>query len=200
MKSLEQKIIVRCKNCGWRIFDKVTMTTGVIELKCPNCHRVVEVDLSLRKGTVKYRLVKNDNRAKTPIIMLNDSTDLQKLEKTPSSVRKVSMPTFLCDELREYIGLLYEPTREQRLFKVSKSKLSNNFHLLSDEAGLKRITIHGLRHSHVSLLISKKYDIFEVSKRIGHKSVKTTQDIYGHLFDDVQKSIANDLDKLRRGE
>ena len=48
MKSLEQKIIVRCKNCGWRIFDKVTMTTGVIELKCPNCHRVVEVDLSLR--------------------------------------------------------------------------------------------------------------------------------------------------------
>lgn len=54
MKSLEQKIIVRCKNCGWRIFDKVTMTTGVIELKCPNCHRVVEVDLSLRKGTVKY--------------------------------------------------------------------------------------------------------------------------------------------------
>ena len=71
--------------------------------------------------------------------------------------------------------------------------------MLSDEAGLKRITIHGLRHSHVSLLISKKYDIFEVSKRIGYKSVKTTQDIYGHLFDDVQKSNANNLDKLRRG-
>ena len=30
MKSLEQKIIVRCKNCGWRIFDKVTMRRGVI--------------------------------------------------------------------------------------------------------------------------------------------------------------------------
>ena len=63
MKSLEQKIIVRCKNCGWRINDKVTMTTGVIELKCPNCHRVVEVDLSLRKGTVKYRLTRSNNRA-----------------------------------------------------------------------------------------------------------------------------------------
>ena len=35
MNNLEQKIIVRCKHCGWRIFDKVTMTTGVIELKCP---------------------------------------------------------------------------------------------------------------------------------------------------------------------
>ena len=44
----------------------------------------------------------------------------------------------------------------------------------------------------------KVYDIFEVSKRIGHKSVKTTQDTYGHLFDEVQKSIANDLDGMRR--
>lgn len=44
----------------------------------------------------------------------------------------------------------------------------------------------------------KRYDIFEVSKRIGHKSVKTTQDTYGHLFDEVQKSIANDLDGMRR--
>ena len=72
MKSLEQKIIVRCKNCGWRIFDKVTMTTGVIELKCPNCHRVVEVDLSLRKGTVKYRLTRSNNRA-------NKLSQIQKL-------------------------------------------------------------------------------------------------------------------------
>ena len=30
------------------------------------------------------------------------------------------------------------------------------------------------------------------------KSIKTTQDIYGHLFDEVQKTIANDLDSLRR--
>ena len=119
--------------------------------------------------------------------------------KTPSSVRKVSMPAFLVDELKEYIGLLYEPKEDQRIFQISKSKINSNFHKLSDQAGLKRITIHGLRHSHVSLLISKKYDIFEVSKRIGHKSVKTTQDIYGHLFDDVQKSIANDLNMIRRG-
>lgn len=119
--------------------------------------------------------------------------------KTPSSVRKVSMPRFLVDEIEEYIGLLPEAEREGRIFKSSKSTLNKNFKSITEEAGLKRITVHGLRHSHVSLLISKKYDIFEVSKRIGHKSVKTTQDIYGHLFDDVQKSIANDLDKLRRG-
>ena len=125
--------------------------------------------------------------------------DIISTPKTPSSVRKVSMPAFLCDELGEYINMLYEPGTYQRIFMVSKSTLTKNFQNFTREAGLKRITVHGLRHSHVSLLISKKYDIFEVSKRIGHKSVKTTQDIYGHLFDEVQKTIANDLDSIRRG-
>lgn len=84
---------------------------------------------------------------------------------------------------------------ENRLPKIYDTKHFRNY---TELAGLKPITIHGLRHSHVSLLISKRYDIFEVSKRIGHKSVKTTQDTYGHLFDEVQKSIANDLDGMRR--
>ena len=160
--------------CGLRLGEMLALTLNDIDLE----NEIISV-------TKTYNHLNGEDIISTP--------------KTPSSVRKVSMPAFLCDELKEYIGLQYEPTREQRIFQISKSKLANNFHLLSDEAGLKRITIHGLRHSHVSLLISKKYDIFEVSKRIGHKSVKTTQDIYGHLFDDVQKSIANDLDKLRRG-
>lgn len=119
--------------------------------------------------------------------------------KTQSSVRKVSMPGFLMDELKEYIAMRYGLKEDERVFDVNKSALIKNFQTFSQEAGLKKITIHGLRHSHVSLLISKKYDIFEISKRIGHKSVKTTQDIYGHLFDEVQKTIANDLDNLRRG-
>lgn len=56
MKTLEQKVIVRCKRCGWRIFDKVTVTTGHIEIKCPKCGHINEIDLSLRRGSVKYRL------------------------------------------------------------------------------------------------------------------------------------------------
>lgn len=118
--------------------------------------------------------------------------------KTESSIRTVSMPEFLCEELQEYLALLYNNNPDDRIFSVTKSALTRQFHKYAQMAGLRRITIHGLRHSHVSLLISKKYDIFEVSKRIGHKSVKTTQDTYGHLFDAVQKSIASDLDDLRR--
>ena len=118
--------------------------------------------------------------------------------KTPSSVRTVSMPDFLCEELKEYMDQLYDPQPDKRLFRINKSTLSKTFTTCTKKAGLKHIPIHGLRHSHVSLLISKKYDIFEISKRIGHKSVKTTQDTYGHLFTEVQKNIADDLNSMRR--
>lgn len=55
MTRLEQKVIVRCKRCEWRIFDKVAMTTGNIEIKCPKCGYVNEIDLSLRRGNLKFR-------------------------------------------------------------------------------------------------------------------------------------------------
>lgn len=158
----------------------------------------------LRQGEL-FALTLNDIDFKQGLISVTKSYQVVNgygvisTPKTPSSNRTVSMPGFLVDELKEYIGMLYELEPEERLFKMSKSRLSDAFHKISNEAGLERITVHGLRHSHVSLLINRKYDIFEVSKRVGHKSIKTTQDIYGHLFDDVQRTIANDLDTMRRG-
>jgi len=54
----EIKVIKRCPKCDWRILDKVTPTTGIIELKCPNCHKIVKVDLSYRvaaRMAISYR-------------------------------------------------------------------------------------------------------------------------------------------------
>lgn len=44
------RIIVKCTACGWRLMDKVTSTAGIIKIKCPHCHQVVTVDLSLRRA------------------------------------------------------------------------------------------------------------------------------------------------------
>ena len=49
------KIAKRCPNCNWRILDKVTPTTGIIQIKCPRCKTEIKIDLSLRKTEVKYR-------------------------------------------------------------------------------------------------------------------------------------------------
>ena len=42
-------VAVRCPKCDWRIMDKVAPATGKVKIKCPRCHKVVEVDLALRR-------------------------------------------------------------------------------------------------------------------------------------------------------
>lgn len=50
------KIMVKCPKCDWRILDKITPTSGRISIKCPNCRRVVSIDLSFRV-VLHYRIV-----------------------------------------------------------------------------------------------------------------------------------------------
>lgn len=49
-------IAVRCPKCNWRIMDKLSPTTGKVEIKCPRCHNVVEVDLALRRKALNRRV------------------------------------------------------------------------------------------------------------------------------------------------
>ena len=39
---------VKCSICGWRLLDRITATTGIIELKCPRCGKIIKIDLSAR--------------------------------------------------------------------------------------------------------------------------------------------------------
>lgn len=57
MEQKKYPIIKRCPMCNWRVCDKISEnTTGIIQMKCPNCHKVIEVDLSFRKARLaKYR-------------------------------------------------------------------------------------------------------------------------------------------------
>ncbi|WP_349773554.1 tyrosine-type recombinase/integrase [Rummeliibacillus stabekisii] len=46
---------------------------------------------------------------------------------------------------------------------------------------LKRVSPHGLRHTHCSLLFEAGASIKEVQDRLGHSDLKTTLDIYTHV-------------------
>lgn len=68
----------------------------------------------------------------------------------------------------------------------------------ADKAGVKRIRIHDLRHSHASLVISqglKIEDIILLSKRLGHRDIKETLNTYSHLFPNAQRRILEAIDK-----
>ncbi|MBC1358312.1 tyrosine-type recombinase/integrase [Listeria booriae] len=64
------------------------------------------------------------------------------------------------------------------------------------EAELTPIRLHDFRHSHVALLIDNKEEITAIKERMGHASITTTIDTYGHLFPNKQKSMSDKFDDL----
>ena len=66
------------------------------------------------------------------------------------------------------------------------------------EAGVKRIRIHDLRHSHISLLIDMGFTALAIADRVGHESIDITYR-YAHLFPTRQTEMADRLDMERKG-
>ena len=60
---------------------------------------------------------------------------------------------------------------------------------------LKKITIHGFRHSHCSLLFEMGTPIQVVQERLGHTNIKTTMDIYTHVTEKQRVEIADNFAK-----
>ena len=118
--------------------------------------------------------------------------------KTPKSIRTISMPDFLCEEMEEYISSLYGVKDSDRIFEFTKSYLHHEMDRGCKEKGLKRIRIHDLRHSHVSLLIEMGFSAVAIADRLGHESIDITYR-YAHLFPTKQKEIAEKLN-VERGE
>ena len=71
-------------------------------------------------------------------------------------------------------------------------------HVIS-KYNLKRITFHGLRHTSISLMISKGVQSQIISRKVGHSSVQITDRIYSHFFEDEFKDVANVMDEVLSG-
>lgn len=116
--------------------------------------------------------------------------------KTQKSIRVIQMPKFLCEEMQNYLKMLYGVERDSRIFPISKNYLHREMDRGSKAAGVKRIRIHDLRHSHVSLLIDMGFTALAIAERVGHESIDITYR-YAHLFPTRQSEMANKLDMLR---
>ena len=64
---------------------------------------------------------------------------------------------------------------------------------LSNLAGVHRIKIHALRHSHASLLISMGENPLLIKERLGHEKIQTTLGTYGHLYPNTNLEVAKKL-------
>lgn len=122
-----------------------------------------------------------------------EGKDLITTSKTPKSNRVIKLPKFLAEEIQEYISMIYGYKRTDRLFQVTKSFLHHEMERGCKLSGVKRIRIHDLRHSHISLLIDMGFSAVAIADRVGHESIDITYQ-YAHLFPSKQIEMADRLD------
>lgn len=67
----------------------------------------------------------------------------------------------------------------------------------AEKAGVKKIRIHDIRHSHASCLIDLGANPMLIASRLGHDSPDTTLKIYSHMFPSSQSDIVSRLEKLK---
>ena len=125
--------------------------------------------------------------------------DIITTPKTKKSNRTIKMPKFLCEEMQDYLKMLYGLKKKERIFPITKSYLHHEMDRGAKEAGVKRIRIHDLRHSHISLLIDMGFSAVAIADRVGHESIEITYR-YAHLFPSKQAEMADKLDDLEKGE
>lgn len=112
--------------------------------------------------------------------------------KTEKSNRVIDMPDFLVEEIKGYILGFYKLKKTDRIFPLSKGHLHKEIKKGAEEAGIKSIRVHDLRHSHVSLLIEMGFSALAIADRVGHESIEITYR-YAHLFPSKGKEIASRL-------
>ena len=130
--------------------------------------------------------------------------------KTKKSVRTVSLDDESLATLRKWkieqakelmsIGI-NSLNKHQLLFTYDANKLyrpsySNCWlEQIIKKYNLKKITMHGFRHSHCSLLFEMETPIQVVQERLGHTNIKTTMDIYTHVTEKQRDNIAENFAK-----
>lgn len=118
--------------------------------------------------------------------------------KTKKSNRVITMPNFLGQEMQEYLRMFYSVKATDRIFPVSKHYLHHEMNRGTKATGIKRIRIHDIRHSHVSLLVDMGFSALAIADRVGHESIDITYR-YAHLFPSTQTEMATQLNMQREG-
>lgn len=122
--------------------------------------------------------------------------------KTISSRRRVSMPQFLVDELQDHLS---KAPRSEFVFSTVEGHplRRNNFRRrywlpAVEEAGLTPLRFHDLRHTCASLLIAQGTHAKEIQVRLGHASIATTMNVYGHLLPSLDGRLNEGLERAFR--
>ena len=117
--------------------------------------------------------------------------------KNSSSIRKVQIDWQLIVQFSTLVKNMpgKEPLFVKNGCKVYNSTANEVLARLCKRAGVPVISVHGLRHTHASLLLFAGVSIASVAKRLGHASMNTTEKTYLHIIQELENK---DVDLVMR--
>jgi integrase len=132
------------------------------------------------------------------------------LPKTESSIRSISIDNDTVEALKQHRKLIEREKELALSMYIDKDlvvctnigtqchprNLERAWKKLRNDAKMRKITYHDLRHTHASLLLKNSAHPKVVSERLGHSSIQITLDLYSHLFPNIQEDAATGLGQL----
>jgi integrase len=123
--------------------------------------------------------------------------------KTPKSARQVTLPKFVADELLSHLTKRRDPDPDDWIFTAPMGGpmrrtgwVRRFWKPALARAGLDpNLGTHVLRHTQVALLIVQREHPKVIADRLGHTSVRTVLDVYGHLYGDEDERVAANFER-----
>jgi integrase len=127
-----------------------------------------------------------------------------KSPKTRHGRRTISLPAWVVADLREHWRAQQEMRLRLGLGKApddalvfpnldgearSPNAVTKEWSVTAAGLGLRKVSLHALRHTHASQLIASGMDVLTISRRLGHGSPTITLSVYGHLFTNTDDQI-----------
>jgi integrase len=168
-------------------------------LRCGECLALTWNDLTLSDNTLRIN--------KTLATGLHGNVKIQ-APKTKASRRTIDLDPLTVTALKKWrivqrkllLGSgVNAMSKDQLIFTNQHNQLMNPIvpaqwlKRIIKQYDLKRITVHGFRHSHASALFAAGASIKEVQSRLGHTDVKTTLDIYTHVSKEQDRATVKKL-------
>lgn len=193
-----KKFLNACDELRWKVAFSLALHTGmrrgeILALKWQN--------VNLEKHTVKVE---------ESLAYTQEQGLMFKTPKTANSNRELVIPASV-------ISLLKELQHEQKKMKlrmgpsfqpfnlvistvdgkpIHPRNFARSFDRLIRKAGVKKIPLHGLRHTNATILMKQGINPKIVSERLGHANVGITLDIYSHTDLEMQHDTASKLEQV----
>lgn len=193
-----KKFLNVCDELRWKVAFSLALHTGmrrgeILALKWKN--------INFEKHTVKIE---------ESLAYTKEQGLMFKAPKTANSNREVVIPVSI-------VSLLKELQHEQKKMKlrmgpafqpfnlvictvdgkpVHPRNFARSFDELIRKAGVKKIPLHGLRHTNATILMKQGINPKIVSERLGHANVGITLDIYSHTDLEMQKDTVTKLEQV----